>query len=105
MTDRRPVQQAVARRQRLRYVQRPSTPGASRQRRLHATLPRAPGEMARRAPRLSRVLHARARDGGAAARDRAERRGDRPGLHLRLDGERVRGARRGRCSSTSDPTR
>ena len=40
------------------------------------------------------LVHPRARDGRAAAGAATRRRGDRPVLHLRVDGERVRAARR-----------
>ena len=43
---------------------------------------------------LTTLLHARARDGGAPARHRAGRRGDRSVVHVRLDGKRLRAARR-----------
>ena len=52
------------------------------------------------------LVHARPRDGGAAGRRRPGRRGDLPGVHLRVVGQRVRAARRrAACSSTSGPTR
>ena len=61
----------------------------------------------RRAPRAADAfVHRRARDGGAAARPAAGRRGDHAVVHLRLDRQRVRAARRARrCSSTSGRTR
>ena len=62
---------------------------------VHQEVPRAARRHARRpAGAAHHVLHPRAGDGGAAARHPARRRSHRPVVHVRLDGQRVRPARR-----------
>ena len=66
-----------------------------RRRPVHEALPRLARDDDRRAQGAADPLvHGRARDGRAAARSRARRRSHHALVHVRLDGERVRAARR-----------
>ena len=91
-----PLQSGVRHRAAARVCERGLRLGAPLgRRRLHAQLPGvAPGAGRVPAGAADHLLHGRARDGGAAARHRRRGRGDRAQLHLRLDGERLRAARR-----------